>query len=43
MKALSVHTYLGGMQVGVSKGADVLGSMESWNMAFKARAGHGFT
>lgn len=37
MKAVAVHTYMGGMQLGVAKAADVLTSLESWGDAMEAR------
>ncbi len=39
MKALSVHTYLGGMQHGVSGVDDIemLGSIETWKPALRVR------
>lgn len=38
MKALGIHTYMGGMQIGASRVFDVLGSAESWKDALNMRA-----
>ncbi|UOF80086.1 modification methylase haeiiI [Caudoviricetes sp.] len=37
MKAVAVHTYMGGMQLGVSKVTEVITSLESWEDAMEAR------
>lgn len=37
MKAVAVHTYMGGMQLGVEKTCEVITSLESWEDAMEAR------